>query len=123
VCPPLWPILLVPVEPLEIAHPRFVRMMRKVERRKLAAMSIQLCIWDTPNGRKISIALEEMCLPYTRISRLSEFGRLRRFGGGPVNIGYRHIARLQPADLHIPVLGQQSTPRLPLGAGKSWFKA
>lgn len=28
-------------------------------------MSIQLYAWDTPNGRKISIALEEMGLPYS----------------------------------------------------------
>ena len=28
-------------------------------------MSIDLYTWDTPNGRKISVALEEMGLPYT----------------------------------------------------------
>ncbi len=28
-------------------------------------MSIQLWAWNTPNGRKISVALEEMALPYT----------------------------------------------------------
>ena len=28
-------------------------------------MSIELYTWDTPNGRKISVALEEMGLPYT----------------------------------------------------------
>lgn len=28
-------------------------------------MSIQLYTWNTPNGRKISVALEEMGLPYT----------------------------------------------------------
>src|SRR5215831_9692845 len=28
-------------------------------------MTIELHTWDTPNGRKISIALEEMGLPYT----------------------------------------------------------
>ena len=28
-------------------------------------MSIQLHTFDTPNGRKISVALEEMGLPYT----------------------------------------------------------
>jgi GSH-dependent disulfide-bond oxidoreductase len=28
-------------------------------------MSIELHTWDTPNGRKISVALEEMGLPYT----------------------------------------------------------
>ena len=27
-------------------------------------MSIDLYTWDTPNGRKISVALEEMGLPY-----------------------------------------------------------
>src|SRR5271154_29891 len=28
-------------------------------------MSIELWAWNTPNGRKISVALEEMGLPYT----------------------------------------------------------
>ncbi|MBC7379759.1 MAG: glutathione S-transferase N-terminal domain-containing protein, partial [Burkholderiaceae bacterium] len=28
-------------------------------------VSIDLYAWDTPNGRKISVALEEMGLPYT----------------------------------------------------------
>ena len=28
-------------------------------------MSIELHTWNTPNGRKISVALEEMALPYT----------------------------------------------------------
>jgi GST-like protein len=28
-------------------------------------MSIELYTWNTPNGRKISVALEEMALPYT----------------------------------------------------------
>ncbi|RYF54578.1 MAG: glutathione S-transferase, partial [Comamonadaceae bacterium] len=28
-------------------------------------MTIELYAWDTPNGRKISVALEEMQLPYT----------------------------------------------------------
>lgn len=28
-------------------------------------MSIELWTWNTPNGRKISVALEEMALPYT----------------------------------------------------------
>ena len=28
-------------------------------------MNVQLHTWDTPNGRKISVALEEMGLPYT----------------------------------------------------------
>ena len=28
-------------------------------------MTIQLYTWNTPNGRKISVALEEMGLPYT----------------------------------------------------------
>jgi GST-like protein len=28
-------------------------------------VSIELWAWDTPNGRKISVALEEMALPYT----------------------------------------------------------
>ena len=28
-------------------------------------MTIQLYTWDTPNGRKITVALEEMGLPYT----------------------------------------------------------
>ena len=28
-------------------------------------MAIEFCAWNTPNGRKISVALEEMGLPYT----------------------------------------------------------
>ncbi len=28
-------------------------------------MSIELHTWNTPNGRKVSVALEEMGLPYT----------------------------------------------------------
>jgi GSH-dependent disulfide-bond oxidoreductase len=32
---------------------------------RLVLMSIALHTWDTPNGRKISVALEEMGLPYT----------------------------------------------------------
>ena len=28
-------------------------------------MTIELHTWNTPNGRKISVALEEMGLPYT----------------------------------------------------------
>ena len=28
-------------------------------------MAIELHTWNTPNGRKISVALEEMGLPYT----------------------------------------------------------
>ena len=28
-------------------------------------MPIELYTWNTPNGRKISVALEEMGLPYT----------------------------------------------------------
>lgn len=39
---------------------------------KGASMTIQFYAWDTPNGRKISVALEEMALPYQVI---------------PVNIG------------------------------------
>ncbi|MFW1443003.1 glutathione S-transferase N-terminal domain-containing protein, partial [Vibrio parahaemolyticus] len=27
-------------------------------------MTIELYTWNTPNGRKISVALEEMALPY-----------------------------------------------------------
>jgi hypothetical protein len=42
-------------------------------------------------------------------------GRLRRFGGGPANVGYRQLARVSPADLHIPVLGQQAPAELALG--------
>jgi hypothetical protein len=41
--------------------------------------------------------------------------RRRRFGGGPVNVGFRHLARVSPADLHIPVLGQLPPAELPLG--------
>src|SRR6185369_5019274 len=36
---------------------------RKQQERRLA-MSIELHTWNTPNGRKISVALEEMGLPY-----------------------------------------------------------
>jgi len=40
-------------------------------------MSIELHSWNTPNGRKISVALEEMELPYTvktvNISRGEQF--------------------------------------------------
>ncbi len=34
-------------------------------REKDEAMPIELWTWDTPNGRKISVALEEMGLPYS----------------------------------------------------------
>ena len=41
-------------------------------------MSIELWTWNTPNGRKISVALEEMDLPYTvkpvNISKGEQFG-------------------------------------------------
>jgi len=30
-------------------------------------MTIEFHTWNTPNGRKISVALEEMGLPYTTI--------------------------------------------------------
>src|SRR4051794_41822596 len=33
--------------------------------RRPPPMSIELWTWNTPNGRKISVALEEMGLPYT----------------------------------------------------------
>ena len=36
-------------------------------------MPIELHAFDTPNGRKISIALEEMALPYT--IRIVDIGR------------------------------------------------
>jgi len=39
--------------------------MQEIDDRKLIPMSIELHTWDTPNGRKISVALEEMRLPYT----------------------------------------------------------
>src|SRR6201999_2200700 len=35
------------------------------EQARRQAMSIELWTWNTPNGRKISVALEEMGLPYT----------------------------------------------------------
>src|SRR5229473_7319143 len=35
------------------------------EHRRPPPMSIELWTWNTPNGRKISVALEEMGLPYT----------------------------------------------------------
>ena len=34
-------------------------------------MPIELHAFDTPNGRKISVALEEMALPYTVKSSIS----------------------------------------------------
>jgi hypothetical protein len=33
-------------------------------------------------------------------------GRLQWFEGGPANVGYRQLARVPPADLQIPILGQ-----------------
>src|SRR5205807_8385215 len=43
-----------------------------------APMPIELWTWNTPNGRKISVALEEMGLPYTvkpvNISKGEQFG-------------------------------------------------
>ncbi len=42
-------------------------------------MTIELHTWNTPNGRKISVALEEMGLPYTvhpvNISKGEQFAR------------------------------------------------
>ena len=52
-------------------------------------MSIELHTWDTPNGRKISVALEEMGLPYKVI---------------PVNIGKGE--QLAPAFLKISPNGK-----------------
>jgi hypothetical protein len=46
---------------------------------------------------------------------VTEKGRLRRFGGGPANVGYRQLARVSPADLHIPILGQLAAAQLLLG--------
>ena len=31
--------------------------------------------------------------------------RLRRFGGGPVSVGFRQLAQAPPPDLKVPVLG------------------
>ena len=46
-------------------------------------MSIELWTWNTPNGRKISVALEEMGLPYTvkpiNISKGEQFEMLTGF--------------------------------------------
>jgi hypothetical protein len=44
--------------PQRIAH----RQQRKINKGK--QMTIDLYTWNTPNGRKISVALEEMGLPY-----------------------------------------------------------
>jgi len=41
------------------------------------AMPIELHAFDTPNGRKISVALEEMALPYT--IRIVDIGKGRQF--------------------------------------------
>lgn len=69
-------------------------------------MTIQLYTWNTPNGRKISVALEEMGLPYTvhpvnlgkgeqrapDFLKLSPNGRIPAIvdpdgpGGGPISI-------------------------------------
>ena len=35
-------------------------------------MTIELHTWNTPNGRKISVALEEMGLSYTRLKMYDE---------------------------------------------------
>jgi len=40
-------------------------------------MSIELHAFDTPNGRKISVALEEMALPYT--VRIVDLGKRQQF--------------------------------------------
>src|SRR5579871_6039602 len=53
-------------DPLEVARsgapaPAASRNRQRQE----AMMSIELYAWNTPNGRKISVALEEMGLPYT----------------------------------------------------------
>jgi hypothetical protein len=47
---------------------------------------------------------------------MSEKGPLRRFGGGPVNVGFRHLARVPPRNLHIPVLRQLPPAQLPRDA-------
>jgi hypothetical protein len=36
---------------------------------------------------------------------MSQLGRLRRFGEGPANVGYRQLARVRPTDLDVPILG------------------
>ena len=42
-------------------------------------MAIELHAFDTPNGRKISVALEEMALPYTvKVVDLKDNPRLAR---------------------------------------------
>ena len=44
---------------------------------------------------------------------MAALGRLQWFGRGPVNVGYRQLARVSPADLHIPVLGQSAAGAAP----------
>ncbi len=43
----------------------------------MPAMPVQLHAFDTPNGRKISVALEEMALPYT--VRIVDLGKRQQF--------------------------------------------
>jgi len=40
-------------------------------------MPIELHAYDTPNGRKISVALEEMALPYT--VKIVDLGKRQQF--------------------------------------------
>ena len=54
-----------------------------------------------------------LSLPWA--DRLPALGRLQPFGGGPANVGFRQLARVSPADLHMPILGQLLPPQLPFG--------
>jgi hypothetical protein len=60
--------------PQRIAH----RQQRKTNKRQ--QMTIEFYTWNTPNGRKISIALEEMGLPYKVHSDRYFQGRAVRAG-------------------------------------------
>jgi hypothetical protein len=78
-------------------------------------MSIELHTWDTPNGRNISVALEEMGLSYTvhavNIFKGEQFDPAsdRHPTGGRHQIGMAEINRNQ-----WPTCSGISTPSLPM---------
>src|SRR5437868_9449004 len=45
-------------------NPAAFRLLDTALSRGITAMTIELHTWNTPNGRKISVALEEMGMPY-----------------------------------------------------------
>jgi GST-like protein len=71
-------------------------------------MTITLYAWGTPNGRKVSVALEEMELPYTVV---------------PINIGKREqfqpeFLRISPNN-KIPAIVDPDGPDAAGGSGSS----